>query len=36
MYLYNLESTLEACTMNNKVNRFIEGKELSQLKHWLK
>lgn len=37
MYLYNLESTLEACTMNNKVNRFIEAeKELSQLKHWLK
>ncbi len=37
MYLYNLESTLEACTMNNKVNRFIEAeRELSQLKHWLK
>ena len=37
MYLHNLESTLEACTMNNKVNRFIEAeKELSQLKHWLK
>lgn len=37
MYLYNLESTLEACTMNNKVNRFIEAeKKLSQLKHWLK
>lgn len=37
MYLYNLESILEACTMNNKVNRFIEAeKELSQLKHWLK
>lgn len=37
MYLYNLELTLEACTMNNKVNRFIEAeKELSQLKHWLK
>jgi MarR family transcriptional regulator len=37
MYLYNLESTLEACTMNNKVTRFIEAeRELSQLKHWLK
>lgn len=37
MYLYNIESTLEACAMNNKVNRFIEAeKELSQLKHWLK
>lgn len=37
MYLYNLESTLEACTMNNKVTRFIEvERELSQLKHWLK
>lgn len=37
MYLYNLESTLEARTMNNKVTRFIEAeRELSQLKHWLK
>ena len=37
MYLYNLESTLEACTMNNKVTSFIEAeRELSQLKHWLK
>lgn len=37
MYLYNLESTLEAYTMNNKVTRFIEAeRELSQLKHWLK